>query len=193
MGDTPLTAWLGLMLYIAWALAEGAIHARGLFQPPCPEGRRAGLTWLQTAFFGTFIVGWLDASLVRWTTAPPAWAPVGWIGVVLVAVGLVVRLAARVTIGRNFSAFVQTFDSHQLVTTGLYRWVRHPAYTGFVGFLVGYPLCFMSLASLLVAAAIGAPALAHRIREEEHALAGWFGEDWARYAQQTPPLFPRLR
>lgn len=190
MVDTPLPAWAGLGLLIAWVLGEGAIHLLGWFQPPSRQGHRAGLTWLQMAFAGSLAVGWFDAAWLRWSTAPAGWQAVGWAGVGAVAGGLLVRLAARATLAKNFSAFVQTTDGHRLVTHGLYRRVRHPAYAGFVGFLVGFPLAFQSLTALCLALGLGAPALAHRIRVEERALEGWFGDDWRRYAARTARLAP---
>ncbi len=52
-------------LFILWAVAEGAIHGLGWFQPERQARRRAGLTWLQAAFIGSVLVGWLDATAWR--------------------------------------------------------------------------------------------------------------------------------
>lgn len=181
-------AILAVVLFVVWAVAEGTIHLLGWFQPERPDRRRAALTWLQTAFAGSLLAGCADAFLLGWTTWVPAAMAYG--GVLVTAVGIVIRIVARVQIGRNFSAFVQTTDSHRLITSGLYSGVRHPAYSGFVLFLIGFPLAFGSVTALAIALAIGLPALRHRVRAEEAALVSWFGDDYRRYQQCTARLVP---
>ncbi len=190
LADTPPHALVGMGLFILWAVAEGAIHGLGWFQPESPARRRAGLTWLQAAFIGSVLVGWLDATAWRVSdfTSPSVHAA----GAALALSGLALRLIARATLGRNFSGFVQTCDAHRLVTRGVYGWVRHPAYTGFVGMLIGLPLCIGSLVSLAIALGVGAPALAYRIRQEESALAAWFADEYREYAGRTKRLLPRV-
>ncbi|QDT67593.1 Isoprenylcysteine carboxyl methyltransferase (ICMT) family protein [Planctomycetes bacterium MalM25] len=186
--DAPLHALAAAGLFVLWAVAEGAIHALGWFQPESPKRQRAGLTWLQTAFIGSVLVGWLDAVTFHLSDFGSAWIHAA--GAALVLAGLAIRLVARATLGRNFSGFVQTCDAHHLETGGVYAWVRHPAYSGFVGMLVGYPLCFGSLLSLAIAAVVGFPALAYRIHREEAALTDWFGDDYRDYQRRTCRLIP---
>lgn len=182
---------LALTLFVAWALSEGAIHVRGLFQPEdVLVRRRAGLTWLQSAYAGSLVFGLADSAWLRWTPFAEGLRPLCYVGAVLVVAGLALRLMARVTLARNFSAFVQTYQDHQLITRGVYARVRHPAYTGFVGLLIGFPLCFGSLGALAIALGIGLPALVYRIRLEEAALVEWFGEDYVAYQRRTAKLLP---
>lgn len=190
LNATPPEAILAVALFILWAVSEGAIHAVGLFQPENRPRQRAGLTWLQTAFAGGLVVGLVDSCWLRLTTFPAGLTPLCYTagGLVLASLGL--RLLARLQLGKNFSGFVQTFDEHRLVTQGVYAWVSHPAYTGFLGFLIGFPICFGSVLSLLVSLGIGLPAIAYRIREEEAALTQWFGDDYREYRQRTKRLLP---
>ena len=51
-------------------------------------------------------------------------------GVVLVALGTVLRVASYRALGALFTFEVVIKDDHSLVTRGPYRYVRHPAYTG---------------------------------------------------------------
>ncbi|WP_197526122.1 methyltransferase family protein [Botrimarina colliarenosi] len=185
-----MTALVGLALFAVWVVAEGGIHLGRLYQPERPDRQRAGLTLLQGAYAASLLVGLLDAAVLHWTTLQPASLAVGAVGILLVTSGLVLRITARLQLGRHFSAFVQTSEGHRLVTTGVYSWVRHPAYTGFIGLLLGYPLCFESLASFAIAAGIGLPALVYRIRAEEAALVGWFGDDYRAYQRRTKRLIP---
>jgi len=50
--------------------------------------------------------------------------------------GLTFSIWARRRLGRNWSGTVTLKKNHELIRTGLYRWVRHPIYTGLlIGFL----------------------------------------------------------
>jgi protein-S-isoprenylcysteine O-methyltransferase len=64
------------------------------------------------------------------------------LGLTLVIVGQACRTAAMVTAGTNFHHFVQTKqrEGHQLVTRGIYAWLRHPSYFGFFWWAVGTQL-----------------------------------------------------
>jgi protein-S-isoprenylcysteine O-methyltransferase Ste14 len=80
---------------------------------------------------------------------------------------------------------------HTLVTTGIYRIVRHPSYLGLLIGAFGWALAFRSLAGVLLAA-LQIPPIAARIRSEERLLSSQFGEEYERYRTRTPLLFPRL-
>ncbi len=78
----------------------------------------------------------------------------------------------------------------RFVVQGVYRWVRHPIYTGTLLLLWATPLMtrntlvFNLLATLYIV--IG-------LHFEERKLLREFGEPYRRYRQQTPMLWPRLR
>ena len=77
------------------------------------------------------------------------------------------------------------------MTTGLYRYVRHPRYLGAVLTGFGLALTFRSWIGLLVATAfIGVIAL--RIRDEEAFMQQEFGPEWEAYCQHSWRLIPFL-
>jgi protein-S-isoprenylcysteine O-methyltransferase Ste14 len=80
---------------------------------------------------------------------------------------------------------------HQLATSGPYTWVRHPQYAGFIlvmlGFLVQWPtLLTLAMFPVLVWMYVRL-ALA-----EERETRTVYGEQYERYAAQTPRWFPHL-
>jgi protein-S-isoprenylcysteine O-methyltransferase Ste14 len=83
------------------------------------------------------------------------------------AVGLMIVIIGKVSLGRSFGL---TPANRGIVCTGLYRFVRHPIYLGYlishVGFLLANPLTWNLF--VLVAADI---ALVMRARVEEETLA----------------------
>lgn len=115
----------------------------------------------------------------RWSSVP---ATVCVVGDVLVAIGLV--LAMLVVIQNSYAAANVTVESGQtLVSTGLYRLVRHPMYTGNVIMMVGIPLALGSYWGLLFVVP-GLVVLVIRIRDEEKLLALEL-DGYREYTQQV--------
>ncbi|HEY1583011.1 MAG TPA: isoprenylcysteine carboxylmethyltransferase family protein [Chthoniobacterales bacterium] len=113
-------------------------------------------------------------------------------GLTLFAIGLIVRWAAIIHLGRFFTVNVAIAEDHQLVTTGPYRHVRHPSYTGTFLIFLGYGLCMLNIYSL---AAVFLPvviAFLWRIHIEEEALRGAFGDKYEDYAARTRRVIPFL-
>jgi protein-S-isoprenylcysteine O-methyltransferase Ste14 len=67
------------------------------------------------------------AGIGRMQTAPRM---TGLIGLLLLILGYVIRSIAVHTLGKYFTGTVVIKSDHQLIRTGLYRRLRHPAYTG---------------------------------------------------------------
>lgn len=183
-------AKLGIWLLVAWALSERAAQMLGLAQPTSPEREKPTLALLQATFLGAVLYALADAAILHWTLAPRSWTLWLWVGASLAAAGIAFRVVARLNLGREFSGHVQTTPGHRLVTTGVYGWVRHPLYLGYVGLLIGLPLSFGSLGALAIAICLGLPALALRIRVEEKSLARWFGPEYREYQQRTKRMIP---
>jgi len=81
--------------------------------------------------------------------------------------------------------------SHTLAVTGPYARIRHPQYAGFVLIMFGFLLQWPTLLTLVMF-----PVLVYMYvrlaRREEREVAAEFGDEYARYAANTPAFFPRL-
>jgi protein-S-isoprenylcysteine O-methyltransferase Ste14 len=152
---------------------------------PTAEARMAqkvliGCFWL--SFATIFIVSVLDHRF-GWSAVPPA---ICLVGDVLVAIGLGVVML--VIIQNSYAAATVRVEAGQkLVSTGLYRLVRHPMYTGNVITMVGIPLALGSYWGLVVVLS-GVVVLALRIRDEEKLLR----EELAGYREYTQKIRYRL-
>jgi protein-S-isoprenylcysteine O-methyltransferase Ste14 len=81
---------------------------------------------------------------------------------------------------------------HTLVTTGPYRWIRHPLYSGWAALLAGYSLLTANwFVALVWLAAL--TAVVRRTPSEEAHLLQQFGEAYRDYAARTGRFLPRLR
>lgn len=113
-------------------------------------------------------------------------------GAAMVAIGtLPVIYAIFSTIGNNISPTEATRANHQLMTTGPYRWIRHPLYT--FGALLILALTFLTtlwwLGLFLLPSLL---ALVWRTRYEEANLLARFGDEYQLYMQRTGRFLPKL-
>jgi protein-S-isoprenylcysteine O-methyltransferase Ste14 len=114
-----------------------------------------------------------------------------WAGVALVGLGLGLVFWSGLALGKMYSADVTVQEGHHLVTTGLYRHIRHPRYLGAVLTGFGLALTFRSWLGLLLAVAfIG--IIASRIRDEEVFMRQEFGAEWEDYCRHSWRLIPFL-
>ena len=136
-----------------------------------------------------FILAWLPAYTDRrdiWTIDGDA---VRYLGLVLFVVGSVLRVGAVFVLGNRFSGLVAIQEGHELVTSGLYRVIRHPSYLGLLLFLLGWALVFRSVIGVLVSLLILPPLIA-RMNSEEALLESEFGERYSEYRRRTWRLVP---
>ncbi len=114
-----------------------------------------------------------------------------YVGLVLSAGGQALRLVALGELGKQYSAYITLQDNHQLVQTGIYRFIRHPLYLGLLLLFVGIPLLFRSwLAIPLFALSI--VFAARGIRQEEKLLSEHFATEFELYRRRTWRLLPYL-
>jgi protein-S-isoprenylcysteine O-methyltransferase Ste14 len=76
--------------------------------------------------------------------------------------------------------------------TGLFRWVRHPSYTGMLLIFTAIGLSQRNWLSLAIMLVVPTAALLYRIHVEEMALTEAFGEDYLEYSRVTRRLVPGI-
>ena len=189
--DEPVLL-VGAGALVLWVLSERLMQLFGLRQSKAPNRERLSWYWSLLSYYGAFFFPLLDAGTYHWSTVGPVLAPARWVGVPLVLAGIGIRLVSRLALGKHFSGHVQTTQGHRLMTTGIYRSIRHPAYLGYLCLLLGFPICFGSVAGFARAILSGIPALLYRIRIEEAALERWFPGEYQRYQTTTHKLIPGL-
>lgn len=106
--------------------------------------------------------------------------------------GLLIRAAAVFNLGRAFSANVAMRSGQQLQRSGLYRFVRHPSYSGLELILLGLALHAGAWACCAVVFIPPTLALLYRIHVEEITLRRAFGAEYEEYSRTTKRLVPGL-
>jgi protein-S-isoprenylcysteine O-methyltransferase Ste14 len=148
--------------------------------------------WVLWAFG---VVGLLGGYLPAYTDRIGFWTidgdAVRWLGVVLFIAGGALRLWPVFVLGHRFSGLVAIQPGHALVTSGIYRVIRHPSYLGLLVNSLGWALAFRSVVGVLLTALALVPLLA-RIRAEEALLGSQFGAAYEDYRARTSRLVPGL-
>ncbi|WP_460674011.1 methyltransferase family protein [Larkinella ripae] len=130
---------------------------------------------------------------VRWLADYPVFpvhSVVQSIGCLLCAAGVAFAIWARTHLGRNWGMPMSVKEKPDLVTTGPYRTIRHPIYTGILLAMFGCLVTagFMWLIWLLLFGAY----FIYSARKEENRLLDLFPTDYRAYQKRTKMLIPFL-
>lgn len=114
------------------------------------------------------------------------------VGAILVLVRLMIRIGAILALRNQFTYTVTKIEEHKLVETGLYRYIRHPAYLGqlliFIGIAVSMSNWLFVLA-MIICISFG---YFYRIKTEENFMVAQFGEKYVSYMKKTKKLIPGI-
>lgn len=113
----------------------------------------------------------------------------GW---TLIILGSALFIWARRTLGKFYSGHVSVVAGQPLVQSGPYRFIRHPAYAGYILIALGLAVGYSSLAGLTAVLFLLLPAIIYRLRVEDKLLAEHFGVQFSEYATQVARLLPGI-
>jgi protein-S-isoprenylcysteine O-methyltransferase Ste14 len=143
------------------------------------------------SLIGLPIVNIISPSLDRWNFVLPDY--VRLISAAGLAIALIFITASHLSLGRQWSGVLETKKNHQLVTTGLYQYVRHPMYTGFFFWAVFVGLLLPNWLTLLASLFCYALLYFVRIPAEEAMMIKQFGPAYRDYQQRTGRIFPKIK
>jgi protein-S-isoprenylcysteine O-methyltransferase Ste14 len=112
------------------------------------------------------------------------------IGAALFACGIALAVWARLYLGRNWGMPMTQRAEPELVTSGPYRFVRHPIYTGLLTAILGTALVNNLLGLIVVAVLVGYFYYCGIV--EERNLAATFPTAYPEYRSRTKMLIPFL-
>ena len=142
--------------HLAWSLARGGQEFGG--------GHYPAMVLLHTAFLLGAIVEVLVAHR-------PFYSWLGWPMLAVVVAAQALRWWCIGSLGRYWNTKVVVIPGDVLVTTGPYRWLRHPNYVAVVAEGVALPLVHSAWVTALVFTALNGWLLRVRISTENAALA----------------------
>jgi protein-S-isoprenylcysteine O-methyltransferase Ste14 len=111
-------------------------------------------------------------------------------GIVIFSAGEALRVSAKVALGRYFTYTVMTSSDQPVITSGPYRSLRHPSYTGILLIVIGAGAVWGNWLGLGVLTLMTLVGLVYRIHVEEKALLEELGERYRTYAEHHKRLIP---
>jgi protein-S-isoprenylcysteine O-methyltransferase Ste14 len=112
----------------------------------------------------------------------------GVLGAVVFASGIAVAIWARIHLGRNWGMPMTQKAEPELVTSGPYRFVRHPIYSGLLAALLGTALA-TNLTGLIIVVVLGG-YFYYSASIEEKSLTATFPSAYPAYRRRTKMLVP---
>ena len=117
---------------------------------------------------------------------------IAYFGLGALICGIAIRWSAILTLGKYFTGKVSIQPDHQLIRKGLYKYVRHPSYTGLLLAHAGLGLSLSNWISLAFSVVPFLIAAWYRMRVEEAALQDTFGVAYIDYSKRSKRLIPKL-
>ncbi|RUW25476.1 isoprenylcysteine carboxylmethyltransferase family protein [Mesorhizobium sp. M1E.F.Ca.ET.041.01.1.1] len=173
-------------IYAAWMLLIVYLTVQAIGVKRDTEPHLLQSFGLMFAMIAAFLLP--RVQLFAFVNFAPVNAVLSSVGVVLAVAGMFLLVWARQTLGRNWSQTISAKQDHELVTSGPYRRLRHPMYTGGLlacigsAIVVGGPFVFL----LLLLGAI----FIWRVGAEDRLLARQFPDEFPGYARRTNALIP---
>lgn len=186
-----------LLLGIHWVLWQAVrvyfmIRVKGI---KASLQKRDTLEMLFTNIFGIVVLlipiyalsTWIDfahLSLTSWLRYI--------VGVPFLVGQLVLFTWTHQTLGKNWSAFLDIYKEHSLVTNGPYHYIRHPMYSSW--FLAGIGYFFISANWLLATVYFVTllPMYFYRVPLEEKMMLDKFGDAYKEYEMRSGRLLPKV-
>jgi protein-S-isoprenylcysteine O-methyltransferase Ste14 len=117
---------------------------------------------------------------------------VHWLGVALMAPGLWLFWRSHADLGRNWSVSLEVCKEHQLITDGVYRFIRHPMYAAIILLSVAQALVLPNWLAGWSALATFSVMYLLRTPREELMMSQVFGQEYRDYMNKTGRLIPRF-
>lgn len=188
-----LTRWLFLGLVVAvalqrlWELTVSRKHERQLHAAGALEHAARQMPWMTAVHALWLLCSPLEVFLAERPLLP--W--LAGVALLLFLLGQALRLLAMRSLGPRWTVKVITpVCEHPPVSSGVYRYLRHPNYLGVVLEIAALPLVHTAWLSALVFSAANGVVLYFRIRAEERALTST--SDWGERFRARPRLLPAL-
>ena len=121
----------------------------------------------------------------------PLWA--GWIGVLLTILAVIVFWRAHTDLSVNWSPSLEIREKHELITRGIYGYIRHPMYASQWLLAIGQPLLLQNWLAGWLNLVVFIFFYLLRVRAEEKMMLDTFGEQYQAYMQKVGRVFPKFK
>jgi protein-S-isoprenylcysteine O-methyltransferase Ste14 len=151
---------------------------------------------LETALLLTSLAGLGLVPLVYVATAMPRFAAYGfhpalaWLGFFFAIAALGMFHLTHRALGRNWSISLDVRENHELVTSGVYRRIRHPMYSAFWLWAIAQALLLPNWVAGFAGLVGFGTLFFGRVAREERMMLETFGDSYRAYMARTGRVFP---
>lgn len=117
---------------------------------------------------------------------------IGWLGAPTFAIALWFLWRSHRDLGKNFSLTSETKEEQALVTTGVYKKIRHPMYTAHLIWGIAQVMLLQNWIAGPTFLIASIPLYRQRIPREEEMMIKEFGDEYKKYMEKTGRLLPKL-
>ncbi len=112
------------------------------------------------------------------------------IALFIYASGLILRYYSLILLGKNFTRNVEVSENQELVSTGTYKYLRHPLYLGLFLLVIAIPLYVGNILLFIISIIIMFKAIDIRIKEEEKTMEKIIGERYVEWKMKRYKFIP---
>ncbi|MGQ7940163.1 methyltransferase family protein [Paraburkholderia sp. D1E] len=154
--------------------------------PPEDRGTAKQLVW---TVYLTLLFGVVECLLWRYPGSMD-WDALAIATYAVAIAGALLRAWAVAALGRFFTWHVRVQSGQQVVSSGPYRMLRHPSYTGAWLLYTGMLLAMHAPIAAALAGVLLLAAFVRRIRYEEGLMLQAFGAEYVTYSRRVKRLVP---
>ena len=179
------------IVWICWLLSE--ILLARIFRSEkkvTKDFDKSSLTIIWLTIIISVTLGVLIKSNIKLPVVGSIWFR--YSGLFVIVTGMIIRFIAIKSLGKYFTVDVSIHNSHRLIKAGLYKYIRHPSYTGLLISFFGFGISLNNWLSLIIVFIPVLMAFMHRINIEERILRDQLGVDYIDYMNETKRLIPMI-
>ena len=120
----------------------------------------------------------------------PNWT--GWVGSLLFGLAIWLLWRSHADLGRNWTPTLGIREDHQLITDGVFKYIRHPMYAAHILWAIAQALMLRNWIAGFSFLVVSVPQYLLRVDAEEQMMLSQFGEQYKLYMKRTGRIFPRI-
>ncbi len=115
---------------------------------------------------------------------------ISYLGILIYIVAGIILIGSRIQLGKFATGVLLIEDDHKLMKQGIYKYIRHPIYSGSIIGVLGFGLVFRALIVLIFCLVLYFIVFRQRMIYEEQILEDKFGQEYVTYKKKTKRLIP---
>jgi len=149
------------------------------------------LNWVNIIIYSSIIAGfYCEYAIEEIGVFAQSNTDITWFGLIVMGLGFVLRVTSIITLRKYFTVNLAINNEHKLINQGLYKYVRHPSYSGSIMSFIGMGIAFGNALSLILLVIPVTALFMWRIAIEEEMLVGAFKDKYLEYKENSWRLLP---